>query len=90
MTSAGRVAFGWVTAICVIIVLAILSISVNPQVEIWQQILVTYNIHPDVGDFLIGCYRLALVIVSIGIIIWATINTLADESDTFEAWEKGY
>lgn len=83
MSSAGRVAFGWVVCIAVIVTLAVMQLAVDPQIEMWQGILETYHIMPEVGDWLIGIYRLALLIAAVGITIYAVVNVLSEEDDTY-------
>ena len=82
--SPGRIAFAWIIVIAVLITLAIMQIAVDPQVEMWQSILEQFNIHPEVGEWLIGIYRLSLVICAVGIVIWGVINVLSSEDDTYQ------
>ena len=90
MTSAGRVAFSWVACVAVICVCGILGLAIDPQVEVWQNLLEMYNILPDTGLFLIGIYRMSLLIAAVGTVIWAVISSLADENDTYSVYEGGY
>lgn len=87
MPSPGKIAFAWVVTIAVIITCGILFLTVDPQVEIWSTLIHQWLPRFDAtSSAIIAIYKMSLLIVAIGTIIWACITSFSDETDSYDTY----